>query len=181
MGVVADSLRYQGEDALSRSIHWQGVESTLRKLDRLAVVRSHERVDRMPEEHQPFACAIPGRRPGFLRDAQRGPALGPATRASLRPGEPEGELRRRREDVGWNPLQPVPQGRNLVALEELGTDPLEQSDGAIPVATGDGMANGILNSSHSPLTRPRPAGGGRRFPLLWRSGSSRSRRASAKR
>ncbi len=98
----------------------------------------------MPEEHQPFARAIPGRRPGFLRDAQRGTALGPATRASLRPGEPEGQARRGREDVGWDPLQPVPQRRNLVALEELGADLLEQLDGAIPVATGDGMANGIL-------------------------------------
>ena len=140
-----------------------------------------ERVDRMPEQDQPFTHAIASRRPGLFGDAQRGPALGPATRASLRPGEPEGQERRGRQDVGRDPLQPGAQRRNVIALEELGADLLEQSRWRDPSRDRRSRGEWHPRSSHSPPARPRRAGGDRRSHSSVAVRLRRSRRASAKR
>ena len=49
--------------------------------------------------------------------------------------------------MGWDPLQPVPQGRNLVALEQLGADFFQHLDDVVPLATGGRVANGILEKA----------------------------------
>ena len=98
----------------------------------------------MPEQDQSFAQAIPTRCPGLLGDTERGASPGPATRAPVRPGQPEGQLRGGGEDVGRYPLQPGPQCRDVIVFEKLSADHLEHGDGMGPIATSSRVANRIL-------------------------------------
>src|SRR5215218_8455481 len=109
-----------------------------------AIVPVPEMAGRMPEQDQSFTQTIPSGRPNFLRDAEDLTPLGPATRAPVRPGQPEGEERGSRKDVGWHPLQPRAQGGNVIVFEKLTANILEQPDRVTPIATSHGMADGIL-------------------------------------
>src|SRR5215213_5797827 len=141
---MGDSLRHHGQDAFDRSIRWQGVERTLRIVDGAAIVPVPEMAGRMPEQDQSFTQAIPSGRPNFLRDAEDLTPLGPATRAPVRPGQPEGQERGSRKDVGWHPLQPGPQRHDVIVFEKLSADHLEHGDGMRPISTSSRVANSIL-------------------------------------
>src|SRR5215217_8465973 len=101
----------------------------------------------MPEKDQPFAQAIPTRYPGLLGDTERGASPGPATRAPVRPGQPEGQFRGGGKDVGRYPLQPSPQCRDVIVFEKLSADHLEHSNSMRPIATSTRVANSILKKA----------------------------------